>query len=155
MRRLKLVEKEQTVDKEGWLKLQPCVKVSFLSHFKGTVSPSPCLASEWHPRAHSLTPKLSRKTPATMKSTGVSLGAVQPSHCQSWPLAEGYFSKPGACKPMAVWQCIVVFLLKPPPPGTTLANSCGSRLKKQVACLKPAGSENPTVFLLKPSVSFY
>lgn len=67
-RRLKLVEKEQTVDKEGWLKLQQCVKTSFLFDFKGTVSPSPCLASDEHLRAYSLTTKLSHRTPAVMKS---------------------------------------------------------------------------------------
>lgn len=64
MRRLKLVEKEQTVDKEGWIKLQQCVKSSFLFDFKGTVSPSPCSAS-----ARSLTTRLSHRTPAAMKST--------------------------------------------------------------------------------------
>lgn len=82
MRRLKLVEKEQTADKEGWLKLHQCVKISFLFDSKGTVSSSPCSAStSYSDPIHSLTPELPHK----VKETGCLLKI-------NWPKKSSCFS---------------------------------------------------------------
>lgn len=161
MRRLKLVEKEQTVDKEGWLKLQRCVKISFLFDFKCTVSPSPCLASNTHFRAHSVTLKLSHKTLTPEEHMGW-WGWAQRSHptARPDPSLKSSSASLGLANPRQSHSALAMFLLKPLARGTTLANSCGSRLKKKVACLKPAGLKKTAVFwfffvLFKASVTFY
>lgn len=82
MRRLKSVEQEQTADKEGWLKLHQCVKISFLFDSKGTVSSSPCSASDKPLRSH---PFPDPWAPHKVKETGCLLKT-------SWPKKSSCFS---------------------------------------------------------------
>lgn len=110
LRRLKLVEKEQTADKEGWLKLHQCVKMSLLFDFKGTVSPSLCLASDKHLGAHSLTPNYHMTLQLQWRSQRVSLGTTAQPHCQTWPSSASL----GLANPWQSHSASVMILLKPP-----------------------------------------